>query len=47
MTKARQIKNKEEADLFGQIALLVRKKKRWREREGKANRQVEVHSKSG
>ena len=31
--------------MFGQIALLVRNKKRWRERDGKPNMQVEVHLK--
>lgn len=45
MTKARQIKNKGEADLFGQILLLERQKKKGRDRERNANLQVEVHSK--
>lgn len=45
MTKARQIKNKGEADLFGQILVLERQEKKGRERERNANPQVEVYSK--
>lgn len=40
MTKARQIKNKGEADLFGQILLLEKQKKKGRERVRNANLQV-------
>lgn len=40
MTKARQIKNKGEADLFGQILLLEKQKKKGRKRVWNANLQV-------
>lgn len=45
MTKARQIKTKRDADLFGQILLQERQGKKGRKGERDANLQVEVYTK--